>query len=139
MWLSKRKHRSLKKDQVVTDRILLSTIEVGLLIAEEITQWLKIIHSRLSQRMKAVNLWTIKFSRYMSMYKTYTLGFGIILQASCWEVMSYFVKICQGKRRGRGYIVDHARKNIGDQIQKKAKWCYGNMPLLVWKRVWLCV
>jgi hypothetical protein len=55
-----------KKDQVVTDRTLLFTVEVGSLIAEEITQWLKIIHRCLSPRMKAVNPWTIRFSRYMS-------------------------------------------------------------------------
>ena len=55
-----------KKERALTNRVLMSTIEVGSLIAKEISQWLKIIHRRLSPRMKALHPWTIKFTRYMS-------------------------------------------------------------------------
>lgn len=55
-----------EKERALTDRVLLSTVEVGSLIAEELSQWLKIIHRRLSPRMKALNPWTIKFTLYMS-------------------------------------------------------------------------
>ena len=33
-----------KKERALTDRVLMSTIKAGSLIAEDISQWLKIIH-----------------------------------------------------------------------------------------------
>ena len=54
------------KDQPISDRILRSTTGVGSLIAEEVVQWIKVIHRRLSSAMKARNPWSIYFTRNMS-------------------------------------------------------------------------
>lgn len=86
---------------------MLSTVEVGSLVAEEIVQWLRIFHRRLSPQMTSLNPWTIKFTRYIcskvfgplkeTIAKSST-RFGILLAQSNHEEIISFTDIKRVRR-----------------------------------------
>jgi len=143
------KHRN---NQNSTERVRNSVIEVGLIIAGEITILLKKLHRRLSSRNKAHNPWTVQvtmqiFAFLLDMVKKARSTYGVTHSESRFldiiayteenrvvrdlsrlcdvnreAILEYFSKTFQGPRKGNARVVLSAQKPFTLSYSRKGSY-----------------